>query len=184
MQPPGPSDLAKLLAGDKQAWDDFVPYAGAIMRAVIRRMLASSGREEETSDLLQDAFARLVRDDFKLLQRYDPRRAALSTWLGVIATSVARDCLRKRAPPTVELGEAPERILAVRDPAWEEARLALPVDLLTPRQSLILKLLYEDDLDVDEVAAFLGIEPQTVRSQRHKALVRLRERLRAGRGDV
>ncbi|MCI0459259.1 MAG: hypothetical protein L0Z62_20105, partial [Gemmataceae bacterium] len=66
----------------------------------------------------------------------------------------------------------------------EESRLALPPALLTARQSLILKLLYEDDLDVNEVAELLNIEPQSVRSQRHKALVQLREHLRQRPRDV
>lgn len=184
IKPPEPSDLVKLLAGDPQAWNDFVPYAAAIMRAVIRRVLATAQRAEETPDVLQDAFTRLVRDHFALLRRFDPQRASLSTWLGVVATSAARDFLRRRVPRTVELSEAPAQLLATRDPVREESRLALPPALLTARQSLILKLLYEDDLDVNEVAELLNIEPQSVRSQRHKALVQLREHLRQRPGDV
>lgn len=176
-------DLNRLLAGDKAAWDAFVPWAAGIMKAVIRRALVRAGRERDVSDVLQEAFVRLLRDDCNLLRRFDPDRAQLSTWLGVIAASVAVDWLRKGLPVAVELSDAPDEALAVHDVHESERHLRLPPDLLSERQALILTLIYEDDMDVAEVAAMLRIEAQTVRSQRHKALARLRDFLRGG-GDV
>ena len=35
-------------------------------------------------------------------------------------------------------------------------------------------MIYEKDLDVAEIAAALGIDPQTVRSTHHKAMLKLR----------
>jgi RNA polymerase sigma-70 factor (ECF subfamily) len=52
--------------------------------------------------------------------------------------------------------------------------LELPPDLLPARQALILKMLFEQDLPVEDVAKLLRIEAQTVRSLKHKALTRLR----------
>ena len=47
--------------------------------------------------------------------------------------------------------------------------------MLTDRQTLILKLLYDEDKDVSEIAEVLKVDAQTVRSTHHKALLRLRE---------
>ena len=173
------SDLAGLLAGERHAWERFVPHAAAIMRGVIRRTLLKSGRSEDTADCLQEAFLKLCRNDFALLRRYDPARATLSTWLGVIAASVALDSLRRVPPPPMPLDEAPEPAAHSSSEPGND-RLDLPRNLLPPRQALILKMIYEDGHDVAEVSRLLGIEAQTVRSLRHKALTRLREYLRRG----
>jgi RNA polymerase sigma-70 factor (ECF subfamily) len=63
----------------------------------------------------------------------------------------------------------------------------IPPDLLTERQALVVKLLYERDMEVADVAKMLRVDAQTVRSTHHKALLRLREHFkapkRAGNGD-
>ena len=90
-----PNELAALVAGDKRAWDRFVRrYAGLIVAAV--RSLVREGTEAE--DLVQEVFARLCKDDFRLLKTYDPARAGLSTWLTIVARSTARDTTRRRQP--------------------------------------------------------------------------------------
>jgi RNA polymerase sigma factor (sigma-70 family) len=45
---------------------------------------------------------------------------------------------------------------------------------LSPRQREILAMLYDQEMDVAEIAAALGIDPQTVRSAHHKAMLKLR----------
>lgn len=66
--------------------------------------------------------------------------------------------------------------MAVEDRHVE--KLKIPPGLLTERQSLILKCLYDEERDVAEVAELLKIDAQTVRSTHHKALLRLREHFR------
>jgi RNA polymerase sigma-70 factor (ECF subfamily) len=163
------NELAALIAGDKGAWDRFVRrYAGLILSAV--RSLVREGTEAE--DLLQEVLVRLCKDDFRLLKTYDPARAGLSTWLTIVARSTARDVQRRHRPPQSALEDVPETLLAVTDVHREP--LKLPKDLLSPRQQLVLSLLYERDLDVAEVAKILGVDPQTVRSTHHKAMLKLR----------
>ncbi len=166
--------LDRLVAGDKAAWDAFVGDAAPIVRAVIRRTLLAAGREHDVADVTQDAFVRLCRDGFRLLREYDPARAKLSTWLGVIATSAAIDHLRRADPLGTPLEDVAESALPTVAPAEPNRPLALPPDLLTARQILILRLLYEDECTVEEAARALGIEAQTIRSQRHKAFAKLR----------
>ena len=53
-------------------------------------------------------------------------------------------------------------------------RCAFRTDCLSPRQSLVLQLLYDREMEVAEIAAMLAVDAQTVRSTHHKALVKLR----------
>jgi RNA polymerase sigma-70 factor (ECF subfamily) len=167
-------DLARLTNGDKQAWDGFVARYAGVVRAAVGTVLRQAGRDaSEIPDLVQDVFLRLCKDEYRLLGQYDPARAAPMTWLTLVARSVALDHLRRRQIARVSLDDAPEAAVAV-DPIEPVERLKIPPGLLSPRQELILALLYDRDMDPAEVAAALGIDPQTVRSMHHKALTRLR----------
>ena len=162
-------DLEALVQGDKAAWDVFVRrYTGLILSAV-RGVAREAG---EIEDLVQEVFVRLCKDGFRLLKTYDPSRAGLSTWLTIVARSTARDALRRRHPMVTPLEAVPESLLAVNDAPPEHVRL--PDGLLSPRQKLVLTLLYDRDMEVAEVANTLGVDPQTVRSTHHKAMLKLR----------
>jgi RNA polymerase sigma-70 factor (ECF subfamily) len=132
----------------------------------------------EVEDLTQEVFLRLCKDDFRLLRSYDPARASLSTWLTIVARSTARDGLRRRRAEAVPIEAVPEAQLAI-DPVEPVQRLKLPEALLSPRQREILAMLYDRDMDVAEIAQALGIDPQTVRSGHHKAMVKLRAHFRS-----
>ncbi len=162
-------DLASLCQGDKDAWDGFVRrYAGLIVSAV-RGVAREQGDAE---DLVQEVFLRLCKDGFRLLRTYDPARAGLSTWLTIVARSTARDVLRRRQLPSTPIDAVPEAMMAVMPKTAE--RLKYPDTLLSPRQKLVLAMIYDRDLDVAEIAQTLGVDPQTVRSTHHKAMLKLR----------
>jgi RNA polymerase sigma-70 factor (ECF subfamily) len=166
-------DLRPLLSGNKRAWDGFVTTAAPLINAVVRRMLASYRlSEEDVMDAAQDVFVRLCANDYRLLKTYDPARAGLSTWLAVVARSAAIDHARRRRQANLPLDDVPEASLGVEDRHVEKIRI--PPGLLTDRQMLILKCLYDEEKDVAEVAQLLKIDAQTVRSTHHKALLRLR----------
>jgi len=168
-------DLKALIAGSKVQWDAFVRgHAGLILFAVRTQARA----EAETEDLVQDVFLRLCKDDFRLLKTYDPERAGLSTWLTIVARSTARTVLRRRQPLTTPYEAVPEAALAVTAEPTE--RIELPEGLLSPRQKLILTMLYDRDMDVAEVAAALKVDPQTIRSTHHKVMLKLREHFAPG----
>ena len=50
---------------------------------------------------------------------------------------------------------------------------------LSDRQKVILKLMFDEDMDVEDIAEKLGIAAQTVRSAKHKALTKLRDAFEA-----
>ena len=175
-------DLEACIGGDKRAWDAFVDrWAGIIHAAVGRAFHGGRGAaaRAEVEDTVQDVFLRLIKDDCRLLRSYDANRASLSTWLTLVARSTAIDRLRrKRPPPTVPLepGDATQASPEARSAGGPE----IPLHLLSARQRLVMTLLFDEQLSVAEAAAFIGVDEQTIRSTKHKALTRLREKLAQG----
>jgi RNA polymerase sigma-70 factor (ECF subfamily) len=167
-----------LLRGEKAAWDAFVRRYGGLVVAAVRGVASVYG---DVEDLTQDVFVRLCKDDFRLLRSYDPGRASLSTWITIVARSTARDGLRRRRAESVPIDAVPEAQLAI-DPVEPVEKLKLPDALLSPRQREILAMLYDREMEVAEIARALGIDPQTVRSAHHKAMLKLRAHFRGNEG--
>jgi len=167
--------VQRCLDGDSLAWTELVK---AHHRRVYSLCYRFTGSSQDAEDLTQEVFVRLCKDDFRLLRNYDPERASLSTWLTIVARSTARDGLRRRRAETVPLDSVPEAQLAI-DPVMPVEKLKLPEALLSPRQREILAMLYDREMDVAEIARALGIDPQTVRSAHHKAMVKLRAHFRS-----
>lgn len=168
-------NLPALTSGDKAAWDGFIRRYSGLIVAAVRNMAAHypglGGNDAE--DLVQEVFFRLCRNDYRLLKTYDPARAGLTTWLTIVARSTARDSMRRRRLDSIDLDSAPEAALATMPPEPVE-RVVIPDGLLSPRQKEILTLLYDREMEVAEIAAALKIDPQTVRSMHHKAMLKLR----------
>ena len=148
--------LAELLAGDKRSWDNFVRRYAALIVAAVRGVASSSG---DIEDLTQEVFVRLCKDQYRLLRSYDASRASLSTWITIVARSTARDALRRRRPASVPIDAVPEVHLKV-DAVEPIPKLKLPEALLSPRQREILNMLYDQEMDVAEIATALGIVTQ------------------------
>ncbi|MDJ0948904.1 MAG: sigma-70 family RNA polymerase sigma factor [Alphaproteobacteria bacterium] len=175
----GSEITARLVRGDKAAWDAFVGRYNPVVFAAVRKVLARGQFDAaDINDVTQDVFVRLCKEDFRLIRRYEPDRAALSTWLTVVATSTALDFVRKKRAVRVALDDLPEEVASV-DPVEPQDKLKIPDGLLSPRQALVMELIFERDMDVAEAASLLGVNPQTVRSTQHKALVKLRRHFEA-----
>jgi len=162
-------DLNACIGGEKRAWDAFVDrYSGVIHAAVRRTIRTSPGGID---DPVQEVFVRLVKDDFRLLRGYDPSRAALTTWLTLVARSVAIDYVRKRRLDTVPLQPDDE---PPRTPTGRGETVLVPLNVLTDRQRLVLRMLFDEEMSVPEAARLMEVDEQTIRSTKHKALSRLR----------
>jgi len=184
-------DLKACVRGDKRAWDAFVDrYAGVIVAAVSKLMKkqGSGGGASFINDAVQDVFVRLLKDDCRLLKTFDPKRASITTWLTLVARSTTIDGLRRKqltsrpvdsieiAAPPASNSAAGEASGSLRHHADQPAIPAHLLDkLLSPRQRLILQMLFEQDLTVPDAARALGVDEQTIRSGKHKALTKLRE---------
>lgn len=171
--------LLQCLDGHSWAWDAFVArYAPVILATVqhVLRTYSSSASRQTADDIVQDIFLKLIDRDFRLLRTYDPDRASLKTWLAIVARSTAIDSLRRKHLPTIALDMAPPIATAqIGHQKSPNPTQDLPAHLLTPRQQLVLHLLFDREMSPDDAAELLGIATQTVRSAKHKAIQRLRD---------
>ena len=175
--------LARCLEGDQNAWCGFVDRYARVIYASVQRVLQSRlsvGHPVLAEDVVQDVFLRLVRDDFRVLRAFNPKRASLVTYLTVIAHSTTIDALRRKRLVTEPLDGRPEPSVSTQD---KPQALELPPGLLSPRQQLVLILLFDKGLSVKEVSAALGIDPQSVRSAKSKAINKLRSHYGHSGGD-
>lgn len=130
-----------------------------------------TGDRELAEDVVQDAFASLLRS-WKRLR--DPNAAP--SYLRTTVVNLARSALRRRllrmrrsvalATSTDDAPEPVERIAMLR------ALRALPY-----RQRVCVALRYYECLSPEEVASVMGTSVGTVKSQTHKALRRLEQLL-------
>jgi RNA polymerase sigma factor (sigma-70 family) len=170
--------------GRKAAWDQFVQQTVRIIFAAVQRTMNRWPHDlSEIEDRVQDVYVKLMQDDARLLKTFDPKRASLSTWLTLVARSTTRDFMEKRRVRTTALNEVIDHPIAHTQPAHNEVGLVscsthLPLDLLTDRQRLVLQMLFDEELTVEQAAARLEVDPQTIRSTKHKALTRLRAALK------
>ncbi|MFV0349767.1 MAG: RNA polymerase sigma factor [Halodesulfovibrio sp.] len=173
--------VSSCLLGDSRAWQEFVgTYKPRIAKTVAWTLSRSGVRDSlagDTEDVVQEVFVRLVRGNYRLLETWNPERGTFPTWLTVVARSTTLDYLRdKRSGATqralqVPLDECPEDI---HDRVLPSGELHLPKGVLSARQQSILHLIFEKEMTAEEIAAFLDIHPQTVRSIRHSSLQKLR----------
>lgn len=181
-------DLDGCIAGRGEAWREFVRATAGIIHSAVRRSLERRGASpSDVDDCVQDVYVRLLREECRLLRTFDPKRAALTTWLTIIARTIVHERSKKRSGwGSRPMGDAADAIAAPQPDATAEphATLDLPWHILSPQQQAVLQLLFREELSVEAAAAELGVDPQTIRSAKHKALSRLRDELVARRGGA
>jgi RNA polymerase sigma-70 factor (ECF subfamily) len=171
--------LPLCLRGNAEAWKAFAEHFTPVIHAAVVRALSRDRgppSAQDGEDVVQEVFVRLVDRQARLLRNHDPARSSLATWLGLIARSAAIDHLRRRRSESRSDAAGKDRTPREPDSA---PGTEMPERLLSPRQRLVLRLLFDEGLSVAETARFLGVEPQTVRSTKHKAVERLRRHLDA-----
>ena len=169
-------NIKKLINGNKAEWDNFVERFSPVIYSAVLKIFyvrVKNVDEHDVKDAVQEVFIKLIKNNYRLLKTYNPLKASLTTWVTIVARSTAIDFLRCRKPDTVTIeGEIMD--IPVSDNC-SGAPINIPPDLLSPRQKLILTLLFDKEMDTSEIAELLNITPQTVRSAKHKALTKLRE---------
>jgi RNA polymerase sigma-70 factor (ECF subfamily) len=194
-----PDDVAlleRIRAGDEQACEALVRQHGGRMLAVARRFLRT---EEDSADAVQDAFL----SAFRSLEGFE-RNSALGTWLHRIVVNVCLMRLRARSRsrevriddllPTFDATghhSHPVRpweddALARLTRAETRAQVRACIDRLPDRYREVLVLRDIEELDTEEAAQQLGINPGAVKTRLHRARQALRsllEPLVFGYGD-
>lgn len=176
--------LARLRAGEDDAFDELVRLAGGRMLAVARRMMRT---EEDAQDAVQDAFL----SAFRSLDRFDGR-SMLTTWLHRITVNACLMRLRSQRrrperaiedllPRFVEDGHQAEPSRpwrAVTDPGANvaETRELVRAKILDlPEQYRVVLVLRDlEELSTEDTAEALGMTVNAVKTRLHRARQALR----------
>lgn len=178
----GPSeaqDLVRQIAeGREAALARLIALYGRGLTLYVTRFL---GHAAEADEVVQDTFLQVWRE----AARYDPARAAVSTWLYRIATSRAID-RQRRARVRRFLGFGVEEDTHP-DPAPEAARVVAgrqtlaavraEIARLPDRQRMALLLSAVEGMDMAEIAAIMQASPGAVEQLLVRARRTLRDRL-------
>jgi RNA polymerase sigma-70 factor (ECF subfamily) len=156
--------------GDRRAFGRLFEEHAAMVHGVLLARVPAHDAE----DLLQDVF-------LAALQRLSSLRAteAFGGWLASIARNRSVDFLRARRTTT----ELPDD-LAQEDPAQSEAEEVLVVIRALPqayRETLVLRLV--EGMSGPEIAARVGLTPESVRVNLHRGMKLLKEKLGQEVGD-
>jgi RNA polymerase sigma-70 factor, ECF subfamily len=176
--------LAELRAGDGAAFEALVRAYGGSLLATARRYLR---HEEDARDVVQEALLAA----FKAIQGFDGR-ARLSTWLHRITINAALQKLRSherrheqpiepllpqflpdghQANPAAEWPEPADAALQRRE---LYALVHACIDRLPEAYRTVLLLRDIEELDTEETARLLGVNPGVVKTRLHRARQALR----------
>jgi RNA polymerase sigma-70 factor (ECF subfamily) len=145
----------------------FEAAVGHLYPALVRRLVAVLGSEEDARDVAQEAYLRA----FAAWDRFDGRDAR--AWLWTIALRLAFNERRRLRRRIAALG----RLAA---PTWADAGdpdLAAALSRLDPKSRAALVLTAVDGFTHDEAAAILGVPSGTVASRVSRARASLRGQL-------
>jgi len=178
------SDEASLVrrcaAGDDpDAWRELVDRYGPLLKALARRMLGRrTGRADDADvdEVAAEVFLALLRQERRLLVRYDPAWR-LATYLGVVCRTEVLRLLRRRgrSPGPLPRETAAEAVGAAADERLR-ARVREALDGLGGRDALLLRLRFLDGLDYRAIAEALDLSPESVGPLLARAKRRLLER--------
>ncbi|WP_026790298.1 RNA polymerase sigma factor [Pleomorphomonas oryzae] len=148
--------IRAVAAGDERAFRRLVDRHGPKLRAIAGQFLGAG----DADDAVQDALIRLWRH----ADRFDPDKAALSTWLYRVVVNRCIDIRRQRFRwpwrpideaedlPSTEIGA--DRMLVGAETLRDVAAI---IASLPPRQRMALMLATVGDHTAEDIAAILGV---------------------------
>jgi RNA polymerase sigma-70 factor, ECF subfamily len=170
-------DLIRFLRAENQeALKVLYDRYGGLVYTLAFRIL---NQADEAEDLTQEIFLTFWKQE-----RFDPGRAALSTYLGVMTRSRALNKLESRSSRQRSL----ERLQQVTPAefsaptpleqvtlAEQEQTLKQALNQLTDKQRQILEMSYYQGFSQSEIAQHLAIPLGTVKTNARQGLIKLRQ---------
>lgn len=170
--------VRQTLAGDQAAFAELVNRYRDAACGVAYHYL---GGFDDAQDAVQEAF---VHAYLHLRQLSDPGKFA--PWLRRITANACADLLRRRGDRLISLDEEEEGVTMAeriaspgQDPERQAARIVVREALsrLSEKTRLAVTLFYIDGYSQEEVAGFLEVPVNTVRSRLRRAKQQLREEM-------
>ncbi len=175
--------LAHCLKGDKAAWDTFLErYAGLIFHAITGTLEKYSfvSKDQVSEDLFQRVLLSLMESRCKKLRQFR-WRCKFSTWLYTVAVRMTIDHVKKEdpGPPAnnhvwasiPDGGPLPDKMVEMKE---ENIVFEKIKEALNPREQLFLKLCYDQELPVAEIAKILHITENNVYQLKRRVTLKMK----------
>jgi len=168
----------RLRSGDREALGELYDRYASVAMAVAVRVVSD---REQAEDLVHDAYVAV----WQKIDRFDPSRGSLRSWLLTIVRNRAIDRLRGTRP-SIEVGEADEQSLLRTgpNPTWEAAararsavELRRALEALPDEQRQAVELAYFGGRTYREIATLTGVPQGTANGRLRLALAKLRDSL-------
>ncbi len=170
------NELAQKALYDEDAFNELYEY---FFPRVYNFIFARLKNPDAADDIVSTTFMKM----YESLSRYNPERAAFSTWLFRIALNCMADFFRRKEysnetewedffdPAAPEYHEPEAKALADED----NAELLKALDKLTDKERRIVELKYLSGVGNKEIAEILGITANNVGVVLHGALKKLKK---------
>jgi RNA polymerase sigma-70 factor (ECF subfamily) len=180
----GPDLLARIAAGDRDAFELLYEQSSALLFPLVQRIL---GNEGDAADLLQEVYL----EAWRKASNYEAARGTPMAWLTTMARSRAIDRVRalnaRGRGATGSLDDTPaSELIASNTDALEmraanerRALVSSALQTLTRVQRQALELAYFEGLTHVEIADRLKIPLGTIKTRIRLGMEKLRDDLRA-----
>ncbi len=181
--------LARCLNGDASAWEKFVEKYTSVIYSSILTVLKSCAQppnDLDSQDIYHHILISLLEDDYKKLKQFEGRnKAKLSTWLGVVATRMTLNCVMKKSSlVTIDEQKKPMHLLPGESGNYQahlerKERYDRVEELirtkLKPREKLFLRLFFEKELPISEIAAIMDLSANNVYVLKNRILEKIKK---------
>ncbi|WP_080240386.1 RNA polymerase sigma factor [Spirosoma rigui] len=155
--------------------DCFETLYNRYVGKVYNRCLSMTKDTEKAQDFTHDIFIRM----FARLDRFE-ERSTFSTWLYSISYNYCVDQLRvSKRLTTTELDSNIDCQLPTNEDAeraeYSLQLLAQAMNSIAPQEALILRMKYQEGLDVQQIAATLSLKNSAVKMRLKRARDRVRD---------
>ncbi len=176
LRSPGRSErrlAARLARGDESALREIEREYGGMLRGYLRQVLRDGSSAEDVAQ-------QVMLEVWQRRTSFDPARAAISSWVMMIARSRAIDHMRRQVPEPQDPAVAATMLdssASQADPTEtlaEQWRLAHLLSLLPREEATVLRMRFHQEMSQSEIASSTGIPLGTVKMRMVSALARMR----------
>jgi RNA polymerase sigma factor (sigma-70 family) len=192
--------LARCISGDRGASEIFVQrFSGLIYRCVqgILTIKQVPFNQQDLEDFHNTVFVNLFEERSKKLRQYQGRNGcSLASWIRLVAVRIVLNHLRKKGIDGIgwqrkqisledlsELKGSDMGAWAEMEKAEQWRSLQDGIQNLPPRDRLFVKLHFERELSIQEVARTMGLSIQNAYTVKHRAIQRLKSHVTSRIGD-
>lgn len=165
--------IKKCQKGEADAFEELIriyyPYISGFL-------LKTTSDGDLTQDLTQETFLKMIR----AIEKFDVNGSAgFGTWIVAIAKNCYIDHLRRNQIypedfDSLQIGDG-KNIEEDIGTKLQYEKLLSEIEKLPPEQGLAIRMKYEADMTLEQIAERFGVPPKTVKSRIHDGTAKLRK---------